>query len=80
MRKWERYKQQGKNLKLIAEQKGISRTEVKEALGAHTSYMDVDNIYDGYHRPTLDEALRIAELFNEPVESLFSYRGGVWQK
>lgn len=50
--------------------RGMSRQELAEALGVH--YQTVGYLERGESAPSLHLALRLAELFGEPVEGIFS--------
>ncbi|MEZ5409482.1 MAG: helix-turn-helix transcriptional regulator [Acidimicrobiales bacterium] len=51
-------------------ERGMSRQELAEALGVH--YQTVGYLERGESAPGLHLALRLAELFGEPVEGIFS--------
>lgn len=51
-------------------QRGMSRQELAEALGVH--YQTVGYLERGESSPSLHLALRLAGLFGEPVEGIFS--------
>jgi putative transcriptional regulator len=57
-------------LPLLRADRGISRTELAEALGIH--YQTVGYIERGEYAPSLHLALRIARFFDLPVEAIFS--------
>src|SRR5215831_16275046 len=57
-------------LPLLRANRGISRTELAEALGIH--YQTVGYIERGEYSPSLYLALRIARYFDLPVEAVFS--------
>ena len=50
--------------------RGISRRQLAEALGVH--YQTVGYLERGEYAPSLHLALRLAQHFDVPVESLFS--------
>lgn len=50
--------------------RGMSRRELAEALGVH--YQTIGYLERGEYSPSLALALRIAALFDVPVEALFS--------
>ena len=52
------------------EEAGLSRQDFAEAIGVH--YQTVGYLERGEYSPSLVLALRIARLFDLPVESLFS--------
>ncbi|MDO5747806.1 MAG: helix-turn-helix transcriptional regulator [Actinomycetaceae bacterium] len=55
---------------LLRTDRGVSRRELAEALGAH--YQTIGYLERGEYSPSLSLALRIAEYFDVPVESVFS--------
>lgn len=55
---------------LLRADRGISRTELAEALGIH--YQTVGYIERGEYAPSLHLALRIARFFELPVEAVFA--------
>jgi DNA-binding XRE family transcriptional regulator len=57
-------------LPLLRADRGLSRTDLAEALGIH--YQTVGYIERGEYAPSLHLALRIAELFGVPVEAVFA--------
>ena len=57
-------------LPLLRADRGMSRTDLAEALGIH--YQTVGYIERGEYAPSLHLALRIARLFGLPVEAVFS--------
>jgi len=57
-------------LPLLRADRGISRTELAEALGIH--YQTVGYIERGEYAPSLFLALRLARYFGLPVEAVFS--------
>jgi DNA-binding XRE family transcriptional regulator len=57
-------------LPLLRADRGISRTELAEALGIH--YQTIGYIERGEYSPSLHLALRIARFFDLPVEAVFS--------
>ena len=56
-------------LPLLRADRGISRTELAEALGIH--YQTVGYLERGEYAPSLHLALRIARYFGLPVEAVF---------
>ena len=57
-------------LPLLRADRGISRSELAEALGIH--YQTVGYIERGEYAPSLHLALRFARFFGLPVEAVFS--------
>jgi DNA-binding XRE family transcriptional regulator len=57
-------------LPLLRANRGLSRGELAEALGIH--YQTIGYIERGEYSPSLHLALRIARLFDLPVEAVFS--------
>ncbi|HEV7810930.1 MAG TPA: helix-turn-helix transcriptional regulator [Candidatus Limnocylindrales bacterium] len=57
-------------LPLLRADRGLSRTDLAEALGIH--YQTVGYLERGEYAPSLHLALRIAHLFDVPVEAVFS--------
>ena len=57
-------------LPLLRANRGMSRTELAEALGIH--YQTVGYIERGEYSPSLHLALRIARFFALPLEAVFS--------
>ena len=57
-------------LPLLRADRGLSRTDLAEALGIH--YQTVGYLERGEYAPSLHLALRIARLFDLPVEAVFS--------
>ena len=57
-------------LPLLRANRGLSRTELAEALGIH--YQTVGYIERGEYSPSLHLALRIARFFDLPVEAVFA--------
>jgi DNA-binding XRE family transcriptional regulator len=55
---------------LLRADRGISRSELAEALGIH--YQTVGYIERGEYAPSLHLALRLAQYFDLPVEAIFS--------
>ncbi len=51
-------------------ERGMSRQELAQALGVH--YQTIGYLERGESAPSLHLALRLAELFGEPVEGIFS--------
>jgi DNA-binding XRE family transcriptional regulator len=57
---------------LLRAEQGVSRRELSDALGVH--YQTVGYLERGEYNPSLHLALRIAEFFGLPVETIFSTR------
>ena len=57
-------------LPLLRADRGMSRTDLAQALGIH--YQTVGYIERGEYAPSLHLALRIARLFELPVEAIFA--------
>ena len=57
-------------LRLIRSDRHMSRAEVAEAVGVH--YQTIGYIERREYSPSLDLALKLARLFDLPVETLFS--------
>jgi len=57
-------------LPLLRADRGLSRTDLAEALGIH--YQTVGYLERGEYAPSLHLALRIARFFGVPVEAVFS--------
>ncbi|CCH86071.1 Transcriptional regulator, XRE family [Modestobacter italicus] len=57
---------------LLRAEQGVSRRELADALGVH--YQTVGYLERGEYNPSLHLALRIAEFFGLPVETVFSTR------
>ena len=55
---------------MLRAERHISRRELADALGIH--YQTVGYLERGEYNPSLELALRIAEYFNVPVETIFS--------
>jgi DNA-binding XRE family transcriptional regulator len=55
---------------LLRAEQGVSRRELADALGVH--YQTVGYLERGEYNPSLHLALRIAEFFQLPVETVFS--------
>lgn len=55
---------------LMRTDRGVSRRELAEALEVH--YQTIGYLERGEYAPSLALALRIAEFFDVPVESVFS--------
>jgi putative transcriptional regulator len=55
---------------LLRAEQGVSRRELADALGVH--YQTVGYLERGEYNPSLHLALRIAEFFGLPVETIFS--------
>ncbi|MCZ2858348.1 helix-turn-helix transcriptional regulator [Blastococcus sp. VKM Ac-2987] len=57
---------------LLRAEHGVSRRQLADALGVH--YQTVGYLERGEYNPSLHLALRIAEFFDLPVETIFSTR------
>ena len=57
-------------LPLLRANRGMSRTDLAAALGIH--YQTIGYIERGEYAPSLHLALRMARLFDLPVEAVFS--------
>jgi DNA-binding XRE family transcriptional regulator len=57
-------------LPLLRADRGISRSELADALGIH--YQTIGYIERGEYAPSLNLALRIARFFELPVEAIFA--------
>jgi putative transcriptional regulator len=57
-------------LPLLRADRGLSRAALAEALGIH--YQTIGYIERGEYAPSLHLALRMARLFDVPVEAIFS--------
>lgn len=57
---------------VLRAERGVSRRALAEELGVH--YQTIGYLERGEYSPSLDLALRIAEFFEVPVESVFSLR------
>ncbi|MGY2067187.1 helix-turn-helix transcriptional regulator [Blastococcus sp. SYSU DS0619] len=57
---------------LLRAEHGVSRRELADALGVH--YQTVGYLERGEYNPSLHLALRLAEFFDLPVETIFSTR------
>lgn len=57
-------------LGLLRSERGMSRQQLAETIGVH--YQTVGYIERGEYRPSVVLALRIAEVFGLPVETVFS--------
>ena len=57
---------------LLRAEQGVTRRELADALGVH--YQTVGYLERGEYSPSLHLALRIAEFFGLPVETIFSTR------
>jgi DNA-binding XRE family transcriptional regulator len=57
-------------LPLLRADRGLSRTDLAEALGIH--YQTVGYIERGEYAPSLHLALRIGRFFDVPIEAVFS--------
>ena len=57
---------------LLRSEQGVSRRELAEALGVH--YQTVGYLERGEFSPSLHLAIRIAEFFDVPVETVFSIK------
>jgi putative transcriptional regulator len=55
---------------LLRAEQGVSRRQLAEALGVH--YQTVGYLERGEFNPSLHLALRIADFFGVPVETVFS--------
>ncbi|GAA4742799.1 MULTISPECIES: helix-turn-helix transcriptional regulator [Modestobacter] len=55
---------------LLRAEQGVSRRELADALGVH--YQTIGYLERGEYNPSLNLALRIAEFFQLPVETVFS--------
>ena len=55
---------------LLRAEQGVSRRQLADALGVH--YQTVGYLERGEYSPSLHLALRIAEFFGLPVETIFS--------
>lgn len=55
---------------LLRAEQGVTRRELADALGVH--YQTVGYLERGKYNPSLHLALRIAEFFGLPVETIFS--------
>lgn len=55
---------------MLRAERGISRRELAEALGVH--YQTIGYLERGEYAPSLQLALRMARLFEVPVEVIFS--------
>jgi putative transcriptional regulator len=55
---------------LLRAEQGVTRRELADALGVH--YQTVGYLERGEYNPSLHLALRIAEFFRLPVETIFS--------
>jgi putative transcriptional regulator len=55
---------------LLRGEQGVTRRELADALGVH--YQTVGYLERGEYNPSLHLALRIAEFFDLPVETIFS--------
>ena len=55
---------------LLRAEQGVTRRELADALGVH--YQTVGYLERGEYNPSLHLALRIAEFFGLPVETIFS--------
>ncbi|MCZ2825437.1 MULTISPECIES: helix-turn-helix transcriptional regulator [unclassified Modestobacter] len=59
-------------ISLLRAEQGVSRRELADALGVH--YQTIGYLERGEYNPSLNLALRIAEFFQLPVETVFSTR------
>ena len=57
---------------VLRAERGITRRQLAEAVGVH--YQTVGYLERGEYSPSLQLALRIADFFDVPVESIFSTR------
>jgi DNA-binding XRE family transcriptional regulator len=55
---------------LLRAEQGVTRRQLADALGVH--YQTVGYLERGEYNPSLHLALRIAEFFSLPVETIFS--------
>jgi putative transcriptional regulator len=55
---------------LLRAEQGVTRRELADALGVH--YQTVGYLERGEYNPSLHLALRLAEFFGLPVETIFS--------
>ena len=55
---------------LLRAEQGVTRRELADALGVH--YQTVGYLERGEYNPSLHLALRLAEFFRLPVETIFS--------
>ena len=55
---------------LLRAEQGVTRRELADALGVH--YQTIGYLERGEYSPSLHLALRIAEFFDLPVETIFS--------
>ena len=55
---------------MLRAERGITRRQLADALGVH--YQTVGYLERGEYNPSLHLALRIAEFFGLPVETIFS--------
>ena len=55
---------------LLRAEQGVTRRQLADALGVH--YQTVGYLERGEYNPSLHLALRIAEFFDLPVETIFS--------
>ena len=57
---------------VLRSDRGLSRQQLADAVGVN--YQTIGYIERGEYNPSLDLALRMAELFELPVEAIFSRR------
>jgi len=57
---------------ILRAEQGVTRRQLADALGVH--YQTVGYLERGEYNPSLHLALRIAEFFDLPVETIFSTR------
>jgi len=57
-------------ISLLREERGFSRKELAEKIGVN--FQTVGYLERGEYNPSLDLALRIGEIFNLPIEFIFS--------
>jgi putative transcriptional regulator len=57
-------------MSLLRVEKSVTRRELADALGVH--YQTIGYLERGEYSPSLNLALRIAEFFDLPVETVFS--------
>jgi putative transcriptional regulator len=57
-------------LPVLRAERGMSRQELARALGVN--YQTIGYLERGEYHPSLELAFRISELFNLPIEAIFS--------
>lgn len=57
-------------LRMLRTERGLSRRELAEAVGVH--YQTIGYIERAEYSPSLEVALRIAQVFELPVDAIFS--------